>query len=197
MTPAGADNRFHIRNGFIEDVVYDDEIIPRGLLNLTLSGGKTPCKFFRSLGASVLKPQPKRVHRRRENEDSVRRRINATDLTRTLHVNIEQHVEAGFQPLLDPDSIRPVEFSMNFRPLDETPIRYSLLELPAREKMIVLPGDLPGPRRPRGAGNGKAQLRPFRPHGLDHGGLADSGRSGNYKELALRMESHWTILFST
>jgi hypothetical protein len=196
MTSAGADNPFHIRNGFIEDVVYDDEIIPRGLLNFTLSGGKTPRYLFGRLGASALEPLPKRVYRRRKNEDSVRLRINATDLTRSLYVDIEQHIEAGFQPLFDLHSIRPVELSMNFRPLDKAPIRYSLLELLAQEKMIVLSGDLPGPRPPRGAGNGKAQLGPFRPHGLDHGGLADAGGSGNYKELALRMKRHWIILFS-
>jgi hypothetical protein len=85
--------------------------------------------------------------------------IATAHLAGPLHINIQHHIASFPQPALQWSGIGAVVLTVHLSPFNKSPDLNSPYKLFTANKMIILAGDFPWSRRPRGTGYGKTQIR--------------------------------------
>ena len=136
----------------------------------------------RRLGAPPDEAPAQLRRRRRLHEHEHRLRELPLDPERPLHVDLEQHVDPGGEPLLDRAPGGALQLAEHLEPLQEAIGVAHLTKPSGRDEVVVDPVHLGRAPRPSRVGHRRPQGRDPLQQLLGDGALADARRAGEHEQ---------------
>src|SRR5690606_4179732 len=180
----GADDAHEVEGGAVE-VVVDDHVVELAHRPDLLAGAR---EALLDLLLGVRAPAPQAplelAHRRRRDEHHHRLRHARLDLAGADELELEEHVAALRQRLLDGRLRGAVEVADVLRVLEQPVVLQELLEALAREEVVVLAVDLAGALRAGRRRDRVVDVVDLRQGDAPYRVLADAGGAGHHEQDA-------------